>query len=85
MDRELPDLTITDLVMPGMVGTELVRQLRAKNYRMPIVGMGRAVNAGDVPMIRNDFTRAGANDFYDKNLPPDFLLAAVKAQVTGGN
>jgi two-component system, OmpR family, KDP operon response regulator KdpE len=69
-----PDLVVTDLVMPGMSGTDLCRRIRA---------------AGDVPIIvlsvrreesaKVDALDAGADDYVTKPFGMGELLARVRA------
>lgn len=36
-EEQLPDIILTDLRMPGMTGLEMVRALREKGYRTPVI------------------------------------------------
>ena len=57
-----PDLVLTDLVMPGMSGFELIRSLRARNVPPCVV----AVTLHDGPEFRAAALRSGADGFITK-------------------
>jgi len=56
------DLVFMDCQMPGMDGFEATRQLRNKNFQMPII----ALTAHRGKEIRGDCQRAGMNDILEK-------------------
>ena len=70
-----PDLIILDLGLPDMQGHELLRTMRARNDRVPIVVLSsRDDEAGKVQAL--DF---GADDYVTKPFGMDELLARMRA------
>jgi LmbE family N-acetylglucosaminyl deacetylase len=74
------DLVITDVVMPGMSGLELLRALREISPGLPVaVITGHASVDYTVEAIRGD-----ADEFMEKPVHPDELIAIAAALVTKG-
>lgn len=48
---EPPDLILTDLSMPEMTGIELIRQLRDRGDRMPVVLMSGVITGVNLPGV----------------------------------
>jgi len=75
----LPDIPsgciVTDVKMPEMSGVELLRHLRKKNLRMPVIII---TGHADVPMAV-DAMKSGASDFLEKPFDDEVLLSAVRA------
>jgi two-component system KDP operon response regulator KdpE len=72
---EDPDLVILDLGLPDMDGHELLRTIRSRNERIPIVVLSsRGDEAGKVRAL--DF---GADDYVTKPFGMDELLARLRA------
>jgi len=70
-----PDLIILDLGLPDMQGHELLRTMRARNDRVPIVVLSsRDDEAGKVQALD-----AGADDYVTKPFGMDELLARMRA------
>ncbi len=69
------DLIITDIIMPGIDGFELVRQLRKKQFKAPIM-MLSAKDQIDDKIIGLD---AGADDYLAKPFAFNELLARIRA------
>lgn len=70
LSMEWPGILITDILMPGMDGMELLEQARAIDPALPIV----LVTAhGDIAMAV-DAMRKGAYDFIEKPFPADQLV-----------
>ena len=75
LGREPPDLILLDLGLPDMQGHELLRTMRARNDRVPIVVLSsRDDEAGKVQAL--DF---GADDYVTKPFGMDELLARIRA------
>ncbi|MDR3707812.1 MAG: ATP-binding protein [Capsulimonadaceae bacterium] len=73
IDKSIPDLIITDLMMPVMNGEELVHAIRARQEldNVPIMILSaRAENATRVRLLRE-----GVQDYLDKPFVIDELLA----------
>ncbi|MBS1507199.1 MAG: response regulator [Bacteroidetes bacterium] len=73
LERERPDLIITDLVMPEMDGFELIQQLRSseKYKQIPILVFSAK------PIANEKLDELGANKFVLKPSPPEALLIAI--------
>jgi two-component system KDP operon response regulator KdpE len=70
-----PDLIILDLGLPDIQGHELLRKIRARNERVPIVVLSsRGDEIGKVQAL--DF---GADDYVTKPFGMDELLARMRA------
>jgi signal transduction histidine kinase/FixJ family two-component response regulator len=71
-----PDIIITDLVMPGMDGFEMIRQLRATTLlnQVPIITSSTSIFASE----QNLGLAAGANDFLSKPIQADALLELLQ-------
>ena len=76
VERERPDLILLDLMMPGMDGFEVARQLKADplTASIPIV----AVSALARPDDREAALAAGCNDFLRKPFELDDLEALIR-------
>lgn len=74
-----PDLTVTDLVMPGSSGLELIRRLceRDPRTRMLVFSM----HDGD--MLVQRALKLGALGFVSKSSPPECLIDAVHDVMDG--
>lgn len=75
----LPDIragcVVTDVKMPEMSGVELLRHLRQKNLRIPVIII---TGHADVPMAV-DAMKSGAADFLEKPFEDEVLLNAVRS------
>jgi two-component system response regulator VicR len=49
--QALPDLVLSDVMMPKMDGLTLAKQLRARGWTMPVVLMSAATSALDLPGV----------------------------------
>jgi two-component system, OmpR family, KDP operon response regulator KdpE len=75
LGEQPPDLIILDLGLPDMQGHELLRTMRARNDRVPIVVLSsRDDEAGKVQALDS-----GADDYVTKPFGMDELLARMRA------
>jgi two-component system, OmpR family, KDP operon response regulator KdpE len=73
--REKPDLIILDLGLPDMQGLELLRTMRTRDERVPIVVLSsRADEVAKVQALD-----LGADDYVTKPFGMDELLARIRA------
>ena len=70
-----PDAMILDVLMPGLDGLEIARQLRRGGSRLPILMLTARVEVDD----RVAGLDAGADDYVTKPFALDELLARVRA------
>ncbi|MGK2739492.1 PleD family two-component system response regulator [Tepidicaulis sp. LMO-SS28] len=77
--RELPDIVLLDVMMPGMDGFEVCRRLRAdlQTQHIPVI----MVTALDQQSDRVQGLEAGADDFLTKPVNDVALFARVKSLV----
>lgn len=73
LDREKPDLVLSDVRMPGLSGLELLERLRVLDPDLPVVLI---TGHGDVPLAVAAM-RLGAHDFITKPYDPDHLAAII--------
>jgi two-component system KDP operon response regulator KdpE len=72
----MPDLIITDLMMPGMTGVELSRAVRVKS-KVPIL----VLSVRDQERTKIEALDAGADDYVTKPFSTQELLARVRAHL----
>lgn len=75
----LPDVTVTDITMPGMNGLEVVRRLKADAVPTKVIVLTMHANA----QLAADALRAGASGFIVKHAAGKELIAAIHAVVRG--
>lgn len=73
LDKEKPDLVLSDVRMPGLSGLELLEKLRALDPDLPVVLI---TGHGDVSLAVAAM-RLGAHDFITKPYDPDHLAAII--------
>lgn len=80
VDKEQPDLILLDVMMPGMSGFEVARQLKAKPHtaEIPIIFLTALNGAADLV----EGFRAGANDFISKPFNKEELIIRVTHQIS---
>jgi two-component system nitrogen regulation response regulator NtrX len=78
LSRELFDLVLLDVLLPGMDGIEVLRQARAAGHRTPIVVISG--HAGAELAVRA--VREGAADFMEKPLALERVLVTVRNTLT---
>jgi len=81
IEKDSPDLILTDLGLPGMSGIEGIERLRAMFPETPILAL--TIYDND-EQIFNALCK-GANGYLLKNTPPARLLEALKDAVEGGS
>lgn len=78
--RERPDLVLLDIMLPGLSGFEVCRQLRDKGLQIPVIML---TARGDEFDKLHGF-EMGADDYVTKPFSVDELLARVKAVLSRG-
>ena len=77
-DDPLPyDVVISDLMLPGLPGEELVRLIRARDATVPVI----IVSARTGPADKIDLLKLGADDYLTKPFDLDELVARVEVQL----
>jgi two-component system, OmpR family, alkaline phosphatase synthesis response regulator PhoP len=74
IEKEMPDLLITDILMPGMNGFELMEELSKRNLKLKTIVL--AVQKSDEDILRG--LGHGAMDFIQKPFSPREMVARVK-------
>jgi DNA-binding response OmpR family regulator len=74
------DLVILDLGLPGMDGAELLRRIRGRNSRIPIL----ILTARDATACKVDSFEAGADDYLTKPFAFAELAVRIKALLRRG-
>jgi two-component system response regulator MprA len=75
VEREVPDLVVLDVSMPGLDGLDVCRRLRSKGLALPIL----LLTARDAVSDRVAGLDAGADDYLVKPFAAEELLARVRA------
>ncbi len=74
------DCVLTDVRMPEIDGLELLRRLRARDLRLPVIVM---TGQGDIAIAVRAM-KAGAVDFLEKPFSDDALFEAIERAVEQG-
>lgn len=80
LDRDAPDVVLTDIGLPGMSGIEGIRALRTRQPELPVV----ALTIYDDNDAVFDALCAGAAGYLLKNTPPTRLIESLREVVNGG-
>lgn len=80
--RVLPDLVVTDALMPGQDGADLLRRLRAmpRAARVPVI----VATASPEPELHERLRAAGADAIVAKPPEPKELAGAIAAALAAG-
>lgn len=78
MDKELPDLILLDICMPGVDGRDVCRSLKQKEFtkKIPIVMISAS------PDVERSAMDAGANDFLAKPFDLQELLKKIEKNLS---
>jgi DNA-binding response OmpR family regulator len=68
------DLIMTDLLMPGIDGLELIKRIRAQKACLPIV----VLSAQDSAETGRQAMELGCQDYLEKPLEPQMLLETIE-------
>ena len=71
-----PDVVLLDLTLPGIEGSSIYKQVRAKNRTAVIFVMGDESGEDEVRSLE-----AGADDYLPKRFSPEVLLARVRTHL----
>ena len=71
------DLIITDLMLPGLTGENLVEAIREVDFEVPIIVVSAKADASD----KVDLLRRGADDYLSKPFDLNELTARVEVQL----
>ncbi len=74
VEKENVHLIISDIMMPDMTGIDLIKQLRSKSYKYPVV----FVSASDADEYLVKALQYGASDFISKPFDSAELIDLVK-------
>jgi DNA-binding response OmpR family regulator len=74
LPRDRFDIMVTDVVMPGMEGLELVKQVKRLHPQVRIVVLTGYPRSSDI----GDFLLQGADDFLPKPFRANALLAVLR-------
>jgi DNA-binding response OmpR family regulator len=77
----LPDVVVLDMMLPGLTGLEVLRELR----RDPALAAVPVIVLTAQPATRDDALRAGANLVMDKPFNVDEIAVAVKEVLSGSS
>jgi CheY-like chemotaxis protein len=70
--KEIPDLIVSDLNMPGMSGFELLSVVRRRFPSIPVIAMSSQFSGVELPV------GVAADAFYEKGGDPGFLLEMLE-------
>ena len=75
IEREVPDLILLDLMLPGMPGEEFLAKLREGQILIPVI----VLSAKSALKDKVELLRLGADDYITKPFEPEEVMARVEA------
>jgi DNA-binding NarL/FixJ family response regulator len=79
LDRLEPDLMLVDISLPGMDGIELIKAVRKRAARLPLL----VLSMHDESLYAERAVRAGAKGYVMKHASAEILLAAIRRVLDG--
>lgn len=78
--RELPDLVLLDINMPGLSGAGLITRIKSHWPTLPVL----VLSMHNEPQVAARVLKAGASGYVTKDSEMDVLLAAIRKVAGGG-
>ncbi|WP_373687760.1 response regulator transcription factor [Clostridium tagluense] len=76
LEKEIPDLILLDLMLPGISGEELLHDIREnKHYNVPVLVLSAKNSLGDKVSLLKD----GADDYITKPFEPEEVIARIQS------
>lgn len=78
LEKEIPDIILLDLMLPGISGEELLQDIREiRHCNVPVLVISARNSLGDkVSLLKN-----GADDYITKPFEPEEVIARVQASL----
>lgn len=78
LEKEIPDLILLDLMLPGISGEELLQDIREnKHYDIPVL----VLSAKNSLVDKVSLLKRGADDYITKPFEPEEVLARIQASL----
>lgn len=78
LEKEIPDIILLDLMLPGISGEELLQDIREnKRYNVPVL----IISAKDSLSDKVNLLKNGADDYITKPFEPEEVIARVQASL----
>lgn len=80
IEKTNPDAAIVDITLHGSSGLELIKDLKARKVRLPVL----VLSMHDEGLYAERALRAGAKGYISKDEPPAVVLEAIRKVLAGG-
>lgn len=78
LEENLPDLIITDIMMPKMDGLEILQAIRKQYSEIPVIAISGGMRCAPINFLPHAKV-FGACQVFEKPVPLDVLLSTVKS------
>ena len=75
LQKDIPDLILLDLLLPGIQGEEVCKKLKCDDKLKTIPVILFTASASDIPKVAKE---VGADDYIMKPFEPEDLLSKIK-------
>jgi DNA-binding response OmpR family regulator len=78
LEKEIPDLILLDLMLPGISGEELLQDIRVNMHcNVPVL----VISAKNILHYKVSLLKSGADDYITKPFEPEEVIARVQASL----